>query len=156
MVFNFGQDLYFVLFTVLTIWLAVLSFFLYRATAHYDHLTKGVAKEDLRAVLEKVLTQINLSEEKIDELTKHCHNLEAEDHFHLKKIGVLRFNPFKDTGGNQSFVLALLSEEDSGLILSSLYTRTGSRWYVKQVKNGKGVELELSKEEQEAIRKARV
>lgn len=155
MVFNLGQEFYLITFVILALWLFLLSFLLYRATSHYNRLTRGVVDRDLKAVLEKILAQVDLSREEIDKLQKRCQKLEEEDRFHIKKIGVLRFNPFKDTGGNQSFVLALLNENDSGLILSSLYTRTGSRWYLKKVDKGKGVDLELSTEEEEAIKKAR-
>lgn len=155
MVFNLAKDFYLLAFLALSIWLSFLSFLLYRTINHYNRLSKGIAKEDLKTVLEKILTQMKVSQEKIDELSESSQKLAAEDRLHVKKIGVLRFNPFKDTGGNQSFILALLNEENSGLILSSLYTRTGSRWYIKKIEKGKGVELELSKEEEEAIKLAK-
>lgn len=139
----------------LFVWLAALSFFLYRIANHYNRLTKGIVKGDLKSVLEKILAQMELSQEKIGELSERCQKLASEDRLHIKKIGILRFNPFKDTGGNQSFILALLNEENSGLILSSLYTRTGSRWYIKKAQKGKGADLELSKEEEEVIREAK-
>lgn len=156
MVFNLGAQIYLAALLVLIIWLALLSFFLYRVAAHYNLLTKGIVKEDLRTVLEKILSRVDLSQEKIEEIIKRCQKLEEEDRFHIKKIGVLRFNPFKDTGGNQSFVLTLLNENNSGLVLSSLYTRAGNRWYVKRVEKGTGVEHELSKEEEEVIKKAQI
>ena len=40
--------------------------------------------------------------------------------------------------------------------MTSLYARTGNRWYVKEVRSGKGKELELSKEEQSAIKRAQI
>lgn len=156
MVFNSDGNFYLIVLIALFIWLGLVSFFLYRIISHYNRLTKDVGKGDLKAVLEKILTKSELSQEKISELSKKCQELEREDRLHIKKIGILRFNPFKDTGGNQSFVLAFLNEENSGLILSSLYNRTGSRWYIKKTENGKGKDLELSKEEEEAIKLAKV
>lgn len=154
MVFNLGQNFYLAAFLIFFFWLALLSFFLYRAISHYRRLTQGIVSQDLKTVLEKILSQVDLSEEKIEKLVGRCQRLEEEGRLHIKKIGILRFNPFKDTGGNQSFVLAFLDEGNSGLVLSSLYTRTGNRWYAKKVKEGKGLEHELSKEEEEAIKKA--
>lgn len=156
MLFNFGKDFYLPVIIILAIWLSFISFFLYRIIAHYNRLTRGITKGDLRTILEKILAKVDLSEGKIEELTECCQTIEKEGRFHIKKVGVLRFNPFEDTGGNQSFVLALLNEENDGLVLSSLYTRTGSRWYVKKIQEGKGVEVDLSKEEEEAIKKAKV
>jgi hypothetical protein len=67
---------------------------------------------------------------------------------------LVRFNPFGDTGGDQSFVLALLNKESDGIVLSVLNGRTGARIYSKPVKKGAGAEYELSNEEKEAIKKA--
>ena len=75
---------------------------------------------------------------------------------HIQKIGLVRFNPFKDTGGDQSFILALVDAQDTGVVISSLHTRTGTRWYAKGVVRGKGVEYDLSDDEIKALRGARL
>ena len=80
---------------------------------------------------------------------------EKKSQFQIQKIGLLRYNPFADTGGEQSFVISLLDHHNSGMILTSLQGRSGTRWYAKQVKKGKGTEFELSKEEEEAVKKAK-
>ena len=72
----------------------------------------------------------------------------------IQRVGVVRFNPFPDTGGNQSFVVALLDARGDGVVLSSLHTRAGTRVYLKQLTTGKA-ETALSEEESEAIRRAR-
>lgn len=155
MVFNLARDFPLVISFVFFVWLLALSFFLYRMIGHYNRLTQGIANQDLKTVLGKILAKMDVSEEKMDQLAETCQKLVAEDRLHIKKVGILRFNPFKDTGGNQSFILSLLNEDNSGLILSSLYTRTGSRWYIKKTQKGKGVDLELSKEEEETIKQAK-
>lgn len=71
----------------------------------------------------------------------------------LHKMGVTRFNPFNDMGGDQSFVIALLDSENNGVILSSLYGRDGSRIYAKPVIKGESRYV-LSDEEKMAIKKA--
>jgi hypothetical protein len=73
----------------------------------------------------------------------------------LQKVGFVRFNPFSDTGGDQSFCLSVLDDEDSGIVLSSLHSRGQTRVYAKAVKKGKGKDFELSKEELETIKKAK-
>jgi hypothetical protein len=72
----------------------------------------------------------------------------------FQRVGVVRFNPFPDTGGNQSFVVALLDARGDGVVLSSLHSRGGTRVYLKQLSQGKA-ETTLSEEEQEAIGRAR-
>jgi len=67
------------------------------------------------------------------------------------KINITRFNPFENVGGNQSFILTILDESDSGVILTSLHNRDLTRIYAKQVKNGQAENNTLSKEEKLAI-----
>lgn len=82
--------------------------------------------------------------------------IEKQGQFHIQKIGLSRFNPFKDTGGDQSFILALLDGKDTGVVISGLYSRAGTRWFAKKVVNGKGVEYELSEEEKKTIKEAKI
>ncbi len=72
----------------------------------------------------------------------------------ITKVGVVRFNPFKDTGGDQSFAVALLDSNNNGLVISSLYSREGTRIYTKPIEAGKSIGYNLSDEEQQAINKA--
>jgi len=72
----------------------------------------------------------------------------------VHKVGVVRFNPFKDLGGDQSFSIALLDGQNSGLVISALHTREGNRVYAKPVDKGKALKYPLTEEEKEAIQKA--
>ena len=92
---------------------------------------------------------------KFDFLKKYCDTIEKEGKFHIQKVGLLRFNPFKDTGGDQSFILSLLDGKNTGVIISGLYSRSGTRWYAKKVVAGKAVEHELSEDEKRALREAK-
>ena len=67
------------------------------------------------------------------------------------KINVTRFNPFENVGGNQSFILTILDQTDSGVILTSLHNRDLTRLYAKPIKNGEAENNTLSKEEKLAI-----
>lgn len=67
------------------------------------------------------------------------------------KINLTRFNPFDDIGGNQSFILCILDNSNSGAIITSLHNRDFTRVYAKTVKNGEGENTTLSKEEKLAI-----
>ena len=71
----------------------------------------------------------------------------------ITKVGVVRFNPFKDTGGDQSFAIALLDKNNNGLVISSLYSREGTRVYTKPIEKGVAT-YHLSEEEKQAITKA--
>jgi hypothetical protein len=69
-------------------------------------------------------------------------------------VSVLRFNPFKEVGGNQSFCVALLDGKNSGVVISSLHTREGTRVYAKPVIAGNADGFPLTEEEKTAIAQA--
>lgn len=79
----------------------------------------------------------------------------VDSQYHLQKVGLVRFNPFAETGGDQSFCLALLDGEDSGLVISSLHSRETTRIYAKPVRKGKPVGYDFSAEEKQAVLKAK-
>lgn len=138
-----------------SLWLLILSILFWQLFSHYNTLTKGSTNKSLRAILEDMFRRVVETQKDIDELKKRCDTIEKEGRFHIQKIGLLRFNPFKDTGGDQSFILVLVDGNDTGVVISGLYSRSGTRWYAKQVKQGKGVEHDLSAEEQKALKEAR-
>jgi hypothetical protein len=64
---------------------------------------------------------------------------------------MVRFNPFEDTGSDQSFAIALLDDRRDGIVLSSLHGRANTRLFAKPVEGGSSKHT-LSAEEAEAIR----
>lgn len=119
-------------------------------------LVKNGQKESLIGILDEVVKRDEHSKKVLDELNARYDKLEKDGQSHIQKIGLVRFNPFKETGGDQSFILALVDADNTGVVISSLHTRTGTRWYAKGIVRGKGVEYELSDEEQKALRGAKV
>lgn len=144
-----------VLFALLAvIWLVALTVMLWKMSSHYGRLTKGTSARSLKDVLETLLdAQAGLSRREA-ELATQLRQLEADGQLHLQNIGVLRYNPFADTGGSQSFSMAILDADHSGIVVTSLFARSGNRWFVKEVEKGKGKGIALSKEEETAIRRA--
>jgi len=67
------------------------------------------------------------------------------------KINLIRYNPFEQLGGDQSFILCLLDNTNSGAIITSLHNRDSTRIYAKAIKNGESDNLALSKEETKAL-----
>lgn len=150
-----GQDIFLAALGVILVWLVGLSFFLWHCGQHYRKLTAGVEKKELGEILEKILTDLGSEKKRTDGLFKNLEEISEKNKFHIQKIGLVRFNPFSETGGNQSFSLALLNGQDSGFILSTLHSRDQTRIYAKPIKNGKGKGFDLSKEERETIEKAK-
>lgn len=109
----------------------------------------------MTSILDKLVREYNLAKKDITSLQVRITTLEDNTLTNIQKIGLMRFNPFHDTGGEQSFILALLDAHNSGVIISGLYARSGMRWYIKKVMEGKGIEHELSEEEKKAIETAK-
>lgn len=153
MLLNSNQEL--ILLGVIFVWLGVLSVLFYRLFSHYRNLTQGTDKKDLKSVLEKLLKDFSQESKRVDHLTKEIKKASQENFYNIQKIGLVRFNPFGDTGGDQSFCLAILDGYDSGLVISSLHSRDTTRIYSKPVKKGQSAGYEFSDEEKRAIKKAK-
>lgn len=133
----------------MAVWLAVTEWRLHR-------LLRGKSGGDLEDTIRELEKQIkNLGNSHRD-----VENYLTQSEKRLKRggrnIGVVRFNPFKDAGGsgNQSFAVALLNEENDGVVFSSLYSRDRVSVFAKPIIGGKS-ENELTEEEKAAMEKAR-
>ncbi|KKR69613.1 MAG: hypothetical protein UU12_C0041G0014 [Candidatus Woesebacteria bacterium GW2011_GWA2_40_7b] len=126
------------------------SIVLFRIFALFNKLTKGVEVTDLKKVLEKILFKEEKNSEEIKGLIKRADYLEEDGKLHVQKVGLVRFNPFKELGGDHSFSLAILNNEDTGIIITSLHTRDRTRVYMKDIKKGKS-NFELSADEKKAL-----
>lgn len=135
-------------------WGVAVSVILMRMVRHYNTLTGATGKTGLKDALEVLLATQKGLQNQTKDLYKIIDEIKKDGRLHIQRVGMVRFNPFSDTGGSQSFTLCLLDGRDNGLVMTSLYARTGHRWYIKEVRNGKGKELVLSKEEQLAIQNA--
>ena len=125
-----------------------------RLTARVDGLTRGVDGQSLESVFEAHLQTVFRVARDLDTLAARANALEAAARRHFDRVVLVRFNPFEDTGGNQSFALALLDGNLDGFVVSSLHSRTGTRIYAKNIKAG-AAETALSAEETQALDVAR-
>jgi len=148
------MQVFFILLSVFGVWLIVISVVVYREFALFKKLTKGVEITDLKKVLEKVLDQGAKNEKEIGSLLKKVDALEETGKLHIQKVGLIRFNPFRELGGDHSFSLAILDAEDSGVVITSLHTRDRTRVYMKRILNGNS-DVELSDEEKKVLVKAK-
>ena len=104
-------------------------------------------------ILDRQLKSVESLSERVDALNKLHHELEHLSQRTIQKVAVIRYNPFSDTGGDQSFAIALLDSLGNGVVVSSLHSRTDTRVFAKPVQSGRS-KFQLSDEEQDAIRKA--
>jgi hypothetical protein len=147
-----------VILTVLLIVLAIVVYILLRRTTElHDRLvglTNGHDGRNLEAILEANLQSVGEVSRSLDGLTARTSALESGGRLAFSRVGLVRFNPFDDTGGNQSFALALLDAREDGFVISSLHSRSATRFYAKAVVGGRP-EAALSDEEAEAVKMAR-
>ncbi len=144
----------YIVWGVIGFWLLGLSVSLFLILGFFNKLVKKSKKGDLKRVLEKILAVEAGNTKAIKMLGKEIDRLQDEGKFHVQKVGLVRFNPFQETGGDHSFSIALLDGKDTGVILTGLHTRERTRVYAKAIKKGKS-EHELSVEEKKAFTKAK-
>lgn len=120
-------------------------------TRRQNTLFKGKEAKSLEAVILKQAEDISGMDKEIQELFEISNRIHQLAQKSIHRVGMLRFNPFKETGGNQSFSIALLDGKNNGAVLSSLHTREGGRVYAKPVALGQSTVFPLTEEEKQAI-----
>ena len=118
-----------------------------------DGMTRGVSGDSLEAVLGQHLERVRGVMREMDQLQARTATVERDVSTAFSRVGLVRYNPFEETGGNQSFALAMLDRKGNGFVVNSLHARAGTRVYAKAVTAGKS-DAALSMEEAEALRVA--
>ena len=116
-------------------------------------LTQGEDGASLEAILGQHLERVHAVVRDVNRLDARTAVLERDLRTSLGRVGLVRYNPFEDTGGALSFALAVLDSGGTGFVVSSLHARAGTRIYAKPIEAGKS-EAALSDEESEAVRRA--
>lgn len=104
-------------------------------------------------MLRAYIYEVEKVENKNEEIVSYCKELNNHIAKCTQKIGIVRYNAFRDTGSDLSFALALLNENNDGVILNGIYARDMSNIYAKPIENGQS-KYTLSNEEKEALAKA--
>ncbi len=124
-----------------------------RLSGRIAALTRGGDGRSLESILDAHLGRVHDVVRDLDQLEARTAVVERDLQRAFGRVGLVRYNPFGDTGGNQSFALAVLDAHGDGFVVSSLHARQGTRMYAKPIKGGL-TEAGLSGEEAEAIRRA--
>ena len=103
---------------VIFLWLSIVTVLIVRMIRHYNRLGAGVSKTGLKELLESILTGQADSKKRLSDAGLLLQHLVGDGKKHIQHIGVVRFNPFADTGGSQSFTVALLNGQDDGIIMT--------------------------------------
>lgn len=130
------------------------SWKLYRLKKNLALLWGDKKGTDIEALLIQQIADLKLLDQEIQELFEISNRLRELGLKSIHKFSVLRFNPFKEVGSNQSFSLALMDGKNNGAVISSLHTREGTRVYAKPIKNGEADGFPLTDEERQVIQQA--
>jgi hypothetical protein len=125
-----------------------------RLMGRYEHLMAGTSGGNLEAVLHDHVAQVRETAAGVQEVRAQAQRLQQEGRLSLQHVGIVRYNPFQDTGGDQSFSVALADDYGNGLVISSLYSRGTSRVYAKPLLGWES-SYSLTDEERQSIASAR-
>lgn len=129
---------------VLLLWVIFLS---YKYFTVLKRLGNG---ENLDKMLAKYITEVKNVKKDNDEIINYYTKLDADIENSIQKVGLIRYNAFKDVGSDLSFALALLDRENNGIVLNGIYGSESSNIYAKPIKSGTST-YQLSNEEKSAI-----
>lgn len=138
----------------LVIWLGILTYFVWQQRNFLQSLFPKSGERDIRIKFEEVLKSVAEFKKDIGKIEDRQTDLEMGGLAHIQRVELLRYNPYEDTGGDQSFSIALLDKKGSGFVLTSLHARAGTRVFAKPINQGKGSKYQLSEEEKGVVQKA--
>ena len=123
---------------------------LIKLKSKYNKFMNGLSEGNIDAVLENSIDKLNIITEKNRELEYKVNALERNLYYCIQKVGMVRFNGFDNVGSDLSYSIALLDNNEDGIVISSLYSRESSSTFAKPVQGGKS-KYPLSVEEVKAI-----
>src|SRR3990167_11432846 len=135
---------------VFLIWLGVLSFLEFRQREFLKSLFPRSGERDIRKKFEELISEVGDFDKDLGSLKNRLSGVEKLGLKHIQRVNLLRYNPYDETGGDQSFTLALLDNNGNGIVLTSLHARAGTRAFAKPVIEGKGSKYQFSEEEKKA------
>ena len=148
---------YLLLIILVLLFLLAVLFMLYKKQgkkldalqAKYDFFTQGDNK-NWDELLTQTLTEVRAAKAEMQEMEARQQAMREQLKGCVQKVKLMRYNAFTDMGSDLSYSLALLDENNNGVVLSSIYGREDNRTYAKPVENGKSTYL-LSDEEKQVL-----
>ncbi|HZK57736.1 MAG TPA: DUF4446 family protein, partial [Clostridia bacterium] len=120
----------------------------------YRQLVRGTDGKRIENILFEHINRVEAVHGRLDEMENQLNVFNNRLSFCIQKIGIIRYNAFDDTGSDLSYSIALLDENNDGIIISGIYGRTETVSYAKPVKDGVS-NYSLSVEELQALERAK-
>lgn len=140
---------------VLVVFVLLLSVWIFLIERRLKKLLSGKNAQSLEVVIGALGADIRTLESFRDEAKANFSSIEERLRRSVQGVETVRFNAFKGNGegGNQSFAVALLSEDGDGVVVSSIYARDRVGVFAKPIKNLSS-EFEMTEEEKEVVHRA--
>lgn len=119
----------------------------------YKKFMKGKNGDELEQVIYERFAELDIMQQIATQHALEIKNLKRQFRSSYSKVGMVKYDAFKEMGGTLSFALALLNDRNSGFILNCMHSREGCYTYVKEIINGESY-IALSEEEKEALKNA--
>lgn len=119
----------------------------------YKKMMTGMESADLEKMLLEHIAKVKQIESQNRDIEIDNKAIHAILQTTIQRVGIVRFAAFEDVGGDLSYAVALLDQTNTGIILSSIFSRSSSTTYMKPIDKGNS-SYKLSQEEQEALNKA--
>ncbi|MDO8619315.1 MAG: DUF4446 family protein [Candidatus Daviesbacteria bacterium] len=139
-------------FGAVLIWNLVLTVLFLRQKDFVNKLFPKSGERDIRVKFEEILGSVGKFDKSLKGLEKSFEAQVKDSLGHVQKVKLLRYNPYDEVGGDQSFTAVFLNKKGSGLVITSLHNRSGTRVFAKQVTEGKATEHAFSKEEAQVVK----
>ena len=122
-------------------------------TSYSKFMNKLGNGNNVEELLKEYIKRVETVEAKNEEIISYCKVIDENIKRCTQKIGIVRYNAFKDVGSDLSFTLAILDDYNNGVVLNGIYARDSSNIYAKPIESGQSKYI-LSEEEKEAVNKA--
>src|SRR5579884_446280 len=142
------------LWLILAIWIARVQRRAHRAEEQLHAVLHGVSGENVPIMLADYLGIVRQTARTVEQVHREHREIASRFPTAVRHVGLVRFSPFHDTGGDQSFALALLDSRGDGVVVTALHSRSESRLYAKPIERGRST-YALTPEEMEAMARAR-
>jgi hypothetical protein len=119
----------------------------------YRKFMRGVNNKNLEELIVGYLDKVDEVKENSEKITQSFKDFDRRIKSCIQKTSVIRYRAFDDVGSDLSFSIALLDENDNGVILTGIYGRHESTTYAKPIDKGIS-RYDLSEEENQVLKKA--
>lgn len=156
-----GIDAGYVILGILGVQLILLILFLILFIQHskmnrnYNSFMQGENGKNLEDSILKKFSEIDQLKESNNKISDRVKNNETALQSSFQKVGLVKYDAFKEMGGKLSFSICLLDNNDNGFLITSMHsTREGCYTYLKEIIKGESYVV-LAEEERRALEQAK-